>query len=222
MIGRICKVTIVLVFHGKIVSAHQNQGVFHGKMDRGYEKERFESLSIKASIAKKFRRFCKKCSKSQSMTLLQMIDFFEINEVSPNDRLGETISSLRSQMKRRFNAVIAIIRDIEKSQTKPTTAMLYKLFEEAAHQEEEEVYDFGTPSLITENEELVYYRMANSKMKEKFQSMVSAFEQLLDKTNFVKNSFGSSYYKLEITKEEFDTLKQKLEDVYNDNATEIG
>ena len=48
-------------------------------MDKGYEKEQFESLKIKAPVAKKFRRFCKKMSQSQSMTLQLMLDFFEKN-----------------------------------------------------------------------------------------------------------------------------------------------
>src|SRR5690606_9697718 len=99
-------------------------------MDRGYEKERFEGLKIKASVAKKFRRFCKGLSKSQSMGLLCMLEFFEANGVSPEERMDETIASLKWLMKRRFNAMIAILRDIEKSQTKPTAAMLQALFEQ--------------------------------------------------------------------------------------------
>ncbi|WP_275452857.1 BfmA/BtgA family mobilization protein [Lacinutrix algicola] len=46
-------------------------------MDKGYEKERFDSLSIKTSVAKKFNGFCRKMSLSKSMTLLVMIAFFE-------------------------------------------------------------------------------------------------------------------------------------------------
>ncbi|MCX2682202.1 BfmA/BtgA family mobilization protein, partial [Galbibacter sp. EGI 63066] len=83
-------------------------------MDKGYEKERFVSLSIKSSVARKFRRFCKRKRASQSMALLSMLDFFEINGVSPEDRLGETITSLKRQIKQRFNAVVAIIRAVEK------------------------------------------------------------------------------------------------------------
>lgn len=33
-------------------------------MDEGYENERFEKLGIKTSVAKRFREFCKKMSKS--------------------------------------------------------------------------------------------------------------------------------------------------------------
>jgi hypothetical protein len=100
-------------------------------MDKGYEKERFESISIKSSVVKKFRRFSKKMSQSQSMTLLLMLDFFEHNGVSPNESLGPQMQTLESLIKKRINGMIAIVKDIEKNQTKPTVAMLQALFEQA-------------------------------------------------------------------------------------------
>jgi hypothetical protein len=100
-------------------------------MDKGYEKERFESLSIKASVAKKFRRYCHSISKSQSMTLLIMIEFFEHNGISPKESMGPHIQTLENLIKKRINGVIAIMKDIEKNQTKPTVAMMQSLFEEA-------------------------------------------------------------------------------------------
>ena len=97
-------------------------------MDKGYEKERFESLSIKTSVAKKFNGLCRKMSLSKSMTLLLMLDFFEDNGISPNETIGPNMQTLESEIKKRINAVIAIIKDIEKNHDKPTTAMLESLF----------------------------------------------------------------------------------------------
>lgn len=100
-------------------------------MDRGYEKEPFEKLGIKISVAKKFRQFCKKMSKSQSMTLLLMIEFFEENGISPDESIGPKMQTLEALIKKRINGVIAIMKDIEKNQTKPTVAMIQALFAEA-------------------------------------------------------------------------------------------
>ncbi|WP_346882843.1 BfmA/BtgA family mobilization protein [uncultured Algibacter sp.] len=97
-------------------------------MDKGYEKERFESLSIKRSVVKKFRKYSKSISKSNSMTLLSMVEFFERNELSPEDDLKPGLMEIENRIKKRINAVIAIIKDIEKHQTKPTLAMLQSLF----------------------------------------------------------------------------------------------
>lgn len=101
------------------------------KMDKGYEKERFESISIKTSVAQKFKKFCKGMSRSKSMTLLLMIDFFEDNGISPHESIGPKMQTLESLIKKRINGVIAIMKDIEKNQTKPTVAMMQSLFEQA-------------------------------------------------------------------------------------------
>ncbi len=103
-------------------------------MDKGYEKERFESLSIKTSVAKKFRKYCKGISQSQSMTLLLMLEFFENNGLSPKESIGPHMQTLENLIKKRINGVIAIMKDIEKNQTKPTVAMMQSLFEEAEPQ----------------------------------------------------------------------------------------
>ena len=100
-------------------------------MDRGYEKEQFESISIKTSVVKKFRRYCRGISKSQSMALLLMLEFFEDNGISPNESMGPNMKTLESLIKKRINGVIAIMKDIEKNQTKPTVAMMQSLFKEA-------------------------------------------------------------------------------------------
>lgn len=104
-------------------------------MDKDYEKERFEKLGIKTSVAIRFRKFCKNMSKSQSMTLMLMLDFFEENGISPSESMGPRMETLETRMaaliKKRMNGMIAILKNIEKSQTKPTAAMLYSLFEQA-------------------------------------------------------------------------------------------
>ena len=44
-------------------------------MDKGYEKEEFETLKIKSSVAGQFRKFSKMLSKSQSITLVLTLIF---------------------------------------------------------------------------------------------------------------------------------------------------
>lgn len=104
-------------------------------MDKGYERERFESLSIKRSVAKKFRKYCRSISRSQSMTLLLMLEFFRDNGISPLESLGPNLMASEIRILKRINAVIAIMRDMEKTQTKPTAAMILSLFEESAQNE---------------------------------------------------------------------------------------
>ena len=98
-------------------------------MDKGYEKERFVSISVKASIAKKFNNYSKAISKSKSMTMLLMLEFFEHNGIAPTDDLGPHMRTIENLIKKRINGVIAILKDIEKTQTKPTAGMLMALME---------------------------------------------------------------------------------------------
>ena len=104
-------------------------------MDKGYEKEQFKSLSIKASVVEKFNRFCKEMSLSKSMTLLVMIDFFQESGISPAESIRPNMETFEKRItfliKKRMNGMIAIMKDIEKNQTKPTLAMLQSLFEQA-------------------------------------------------------------------------------------------
>jgi hypothetical protein len=104
-------------------------------MNKGFEKEKFETLKIKRSVAIEFRNFSKMLSKSQSMTLLLMMEFFNENGISPTEHLGPRMETLENRIsvliKKRMNGMIAIMKDIEKSQTKPTVAMMQALFQAA-------------------------------------------------------------------------------------------
>ena len=102
-------------------------------MDKGYEKEQFKSLNIKASVSDKFNRFCKEKSLSKSMTLLLMIESFQENGISHAESMGPNMETLEKRLslliKKRMNGMIAIMKDIEKNQTKPTVAMMQALFQ---------------------------------------------------------------------------------------------
>ena len=193
-------------------------------MDKGYEHEKFETIKIKCSVAGKFRNYCKTISRTQSMALLDMIGFFERNGVSPEDNLGETITSLKRQIIKRTNAVIAIIKNIEKTHHKPTTAILQSLFEETAliEKDDGDALYFGTPTLITENEELEYYRKEYYKTQEAYRGLGQETKGLLKKVKYVRNNFGMGHYRLNATEADLKRLQQKLDHVHHHNTTETG
>lgn len=90
----------------------------------------FTAVSIKNPVGKKFRKFSKKIAATHSETLQVMMDFFERNSISPYEDIGENMVRLEKNLQKRINAVIAIVKDIEKNQTKPTYAMLQALLEQ--------------------------------------------------------------------------------------------
>ncbi len=91
----------------------------------------YSRIKINVKTANRFRKFSGQIAGSHSEALTIMMDFFDQNKISPLESLGPNMKSLENNLKSRINALIAIIRDIEKNQTKPTVAMLQSLFEEA-------------------------------------------------------------------------------------------
>ncbi|PNW27293.1 BfmA/BtgA family mobilization protein [Formosa algae] len=189
-------------------------------MDEGFEKERFVTFKLKSSVARKFRRFCKHYGKSQSLSLLDMILFFETNEISPSERFGETITSLKFQMKKRFNALIAIIKSIEKQQTEPTAFLIKRLFEVSAQQENEDQIEFKPQELITENEELEYYQKQYKDSQKYYQDLKSDTQLMLKKLKYVRNNFGAGYYRLNLSKEDIERIKNNIDHVHHNNRAE--
>jgi hypothetical protein len=92
----------------------------------------FIGIRFKKETAKRFQKFSRTHFKSHTETLETMLDFFFYNEISPHEKLGPTGRTIEASFKKRINAVIAIMRDMEKTQTKPTAAMIASLFQTEA------------------------------------------------------------------------------------------
>ncbi|SRX51989.1 BfmA/BtgA family mobilization protein [Aequorivita sp. CIP111184] len=89
----------------------------------------FITIRFKRKTAKRFQEFSKMHFKTHTETMEAILDFFFYNEISPKEKLGPTGRTIEANIKKRINAVIAIMRDVEKTQTKPTVAMMESLFQ---------------------------------------------------------------------------------------------
>ena len=92
----------------------------------------FIGIRFKKQTAKRFQEFSRTHFKSHTEAMATMLDFFFYNEISPKEKLGPTGRTIEASIKKRINAVIAIMRDMEKTQTKPTVAMIESLFQTEA------------------------------------------------------------------------------------------
>lgn len=91
----------------------------------------FIGIRFKGETANRFQEFSRTHFKSHTEAMATMLDFFLYNEISPKEKLGPTGRTMEANLKKRMNAIIAIIKNIEKDQTKPTVAMLHSLFTES-------------------------------------------------------------------------------------------
>lgn len=89
----------------------------------------FIGIRFKKETAKRFQEFSRTHFKSHTEAMAAMLDFFFYNEISPKEKFGPTGRTIEQSLKKRINAAIAIMRDMEKTQTKPTVAMIQSLFE---------------------------------------------------------------------------------------------
>ena len=195
-------------------------------MDKGYEKETFAGLRIKISVALKFRSFSKRQGKSHSMTLLAMVEFFDHNGISPDERMHETIASLKYLIKRRFNAMVAIMRSIEKEQTLPTVSMIQALFQQELESEEGEEWegDFEffekqlteintptNPELL--DKETTVPKIVHERLKEQLEELKADFNHVLDHVSVTKNRFGKDHLKVDLKPGAIEQYRTKLKNL---------
>jgi hypothetical protein len=112
----------------------------------------FITIRFKRDTAKRFQEFSKTHFKSHTEAMATMLDFFFYNEISPKEKFGPTGRTIEANLKKRMNAIIAIIKAIEKGQTLPTVAMLTSLFEQTEPAKKELILEKNR------TEEMVRYR----------------------------------------------------------------
>ncbi|WP_317171408.1 BfmA/BtgA family mobilization protein [Zobellia roscoffensis] len=161
-------------------------------------------------MARRFRAFSKLVSDSHTHTLEAIMNFFERNDLSPNDDLG--IKNNRTN--KRINALIAILKNIEKHQTLPTKTMLDTLFHEIANQEDqegkEENFVFETSEPFSRDTEMEHYRNRYEEIQQHLGNYKNRMQELLERMTYVKGTFGRGYYKLNMDENEFERLKNEL------------
>ncbi len=171
------------------------------------------ALNIKASVVKRFRLFSKKIKRSQSETLDALVEFFEWHGISPFRQFGSQIKGEEEKTRKRIDAVIAIIKDIEKNQTKPTTVMLQSLFEEKLTEEEPEMFEkkfIDKPVGEKKAIKITVPKIRYERLQSKLISVKGDFQYVLGNVNLVKNNFGKNYFKLELTEGELEKFKRIL------------
>lgn len=176
----------------------------------------FGTIRLHHRTIKRFRRFSKKISKSYSETLETAMDFFEWHGITATSRFAKDISAEEEKTRKRINALIAIIKDIEKTQTKPTNEMLEALF--GKHEIKKKRIEPGRLEKkiqkLTEYEwDKLQGKVSQEKydlLKEKHKGENEKVLEFLSKVEFVKPRFGNPYWKIDTTANEIAFLKNKL------------
>ena len=203
-----------------------------------FKKYKFSAINFKKDVADQFRIFSKKLGASHSDSLKAMLRFFDIHQLSPYESLGNNMDTLERRLKKRMNAMIAIIKDIEKRQTKPTQAMLQLLFEQVAATDENtpdiqerELFNPSSskkiPELKVEKEapsrkvsEVSSWEIAYHSEQEKSKMLYELYSAISSNVRYIKPGLGRNYFRLEMTPKQWEKIQQKIEYVYHHHTTE--
>ena len=178
----------------------------------------FKTVRIKRKTLSRFKSFSKKVSRSYSWTLDMVMDFFEWHGFLPGDRFGKSMVQEILRNRKRTEATIAIIKDIEKNQTKPTNAMLLSLFEgrsEEGGEEDElvkwiEKIEHEPLKEQGEHIEITVPKIRYERLEDKMGSIKKDFWYVLDNVKPVKSSFGKNYLRLELSEGEIERFKRTI------------
>lgn len=187
-------------------------------MRQNKNKDRFSAINIKIAVADRFRHFSKKTAKSHTETLIAVMDFFEWHGFVPTDRLGQSLlqeilnnRKLTETSIKRTEASIAIIRDIEIKQTKPTLAILEALLEQKVIQERPKVEPH--PPKKEPPIEISVPKIRYERLRDKMAMLQRESQYVVEHTTLVKPSFGKPYLRLDITEGELENYKRTLQNL---------
>lgn len=182
--------------------------------------DRFGTIRLHHRTIKRFRRFSKKITKPYSETLESVMDFFEWHGISPLSKFPKRVDEDGEKTRKRINALIAIVKDIEKTQTLPTNEMLLAIFgqHEIVKKRKQPIREEKKFRRLTKEE---WNKLEGMIEKERFNQMMEKHKrekeevlQYLLKVKLVKPRFGSSYWSIDTDANELSLLKNKMNGSY--------
>ena len=110
----------------------------------------------------------------------------------------------------RINAVIAILKDIEKTQTKPTLAMIQMLFQEQPAAKKEILQARPVNETPLPKNERTKNTEQELQTKQQLREVTKDVSRIFENVTVTRSSFGRPYLRLNLSPEEFEKLKIKF------------
>ncbi|MCM4165947.1 hypothetical protein DHC50_20285 [Arenibacter sp. A80] len=183
------------------------------------EMDNFFTIRFRRATAQRFKSFSKKVSGSHSESIEQIIDFFEWHGFLLAEKFKKGIGREILRNRKRTDVVVAIIRDIEKHRTKPTTAMLELLFERSPKKENartikpyvKQKRDPQQEAFIKKVEAAIAMECENTNLKIELKQNRKDIKGLLDSIHLINSVFGKSRLELDMDPKDFERLKQRIQ-----------
>jgi len=177
----------------------------------------YSNITVKKETATRFRSYSKKFNKSHSEVLDGMVQYFKENQLDPFGEgtkiILDSIKKLERQMMKKFDRLIAIIKNMEKTSIRPTYEMMLILYEAYVKDGrkprrepvkiQEERKDFLEPRDTVPKTE-------HDRMLKEFQSYKKRCIEILHNVEKVEPMMGKPYLKINMGIGDFESLKHQL------------
>ncbi len=177
----------------------------------------YSNITVKKETAARFRSYSKKFNKSHSEVLDGMIQYFKENNLDPFGEgtkiILESIKKLERQMMKKFDRLIAIIKNMEKTSIRPTYEMMLILYEAYVKdgkkpkrepvQIKEERMDFLEPKNTIP-------KVKHDRLLQEFKDYKEHCNEILDNVEKVEPMMGKPYLKINMGIGDFESLKYQL------------
>ncbi|MER3318456.1 MAG: BfmA/BtgA family mobilization protein [Allomuricauda sp.] len=177
----------------------------------------YSNITVKKETALRFRNYSKRFNKSHSDVLDGMIQYFKENNLDPFGEgtkiILESIKKLERQMMKKFDRLIAIIKNMEKTSIRPTYEMMLILYEAYVKDGrkpkrepikiQEERMDFLEPRNTVPKTE-------HDRMQQEFKEYKKRCNEILNSVEKVEPMMGKPYLKINVGIKDFESLKYQL------------
>ncbi|MFN3136813.1 MAG: BfmA/BtgA family mobilization protein [Allomuricauda sp.] len=177
----------------------------------------YSNITVKKETAARFRSYSKKFNKSHSEVLYGMIQYFKENDLDPFGEgtkiIVDSIKKLERQMMKKFDRLIAIIKNMEKTSIRPTYEMMLILYEAYVKEGrkpkpepvkiQEERMDFLEPRNTVP-------KVEHDRILQEFNEYKKHCNEILNSVEKVEPMMGKPYLKINMGIGDFENLKYQL------------
>ncbi|KKL82680.1 hypothetical protein LCGC14_1982360 [marine sediment metagenome] len=144
-----------------------------------------------------------------------MLDFFFYNEISPKESFGPNARTLGNLIKKRFNGLAAIMKEMERHGVLPTKAMMELLFEHTPQNSAKQGStkpgskgkNIQDDAFFTSAFESIELQKENTILKQKLDGSRNRLKEVLDNIQVTKGGFGKTKLVLHMDITKFQELK---------------
>ena len=177
----------------------------------------YSNITVKKETATRFRSYSKIFNKSHSAVLDGMIQYFKENNLDPFGEgtkiVIDSIKKLEVKMMKKFDRLIAIIKNMEKTSVRPTYEMVLILYEAYVKDGrklkrepvkiQEERMDFLEPRNTVP-------KVEHDRMLQEFKEYKKHCNEILNSVEKVEPMMGKPYLKINMGVGDFESLKYQL------------